>query len=518
MAVAVAAACCLVQTTAQSPVTTRWVASCTTVTTVGTASLPDRRSTPTAACGWAVAAPARVQEPVPVPAGCASWDVSCQLQQKLHDVASAGVRDGLLGLADLAVQGMGFVLSKIAAGVFTDPSTSMIRPDAAFYSAYNAGAGIMIGLVAIFFLISLIIGALRTSGPGPVATLGGLVRAVLGISLAGGIAWTITQAWDQATASLIGHFASKDWDAGRWIGSITALSAGTATTLLAIFVAFLSLIGLLLVWIMLVFRSVLATGAALVGSMAMAGQAMPETRHWSRRWFWTVNALASSKFFIALLWIYATRQEWSADDLTTSVQAMLMIWLMVFIPVILLRLTAIWDGYLADVDPVGVWQAAGRGIDRARPGQDDDEEGDGKSDPGDRDRSPGEHDDPDAGKTLKANSVTIPTTPDADTGTQATADTADGEGASTGESGEPEPDDAADDDGAEQPDPDDDEERKRRRRGSSGGGHVSWRLPTPPAAQEPDETDTNEPVSGPAEPDAGGGTAAGAGGTPPPVV
>ena len=103
----------------------------------------------------------------------------------------------------------------------------------------------------------------------------------------------------------------------------------------------------------------LAFDCLLFGAMAMTGQVMPETRHWGRRWFWTINALGSSKFFIAELWIYGSRSAYESDSVMNALRAVLLIWLMVAAPWILLRLTSLWDGYLSDVNAHGLLSVAG---------------------------------------------------------------------------------------------------------------------------------------------------------------
>ncbi|MBN1171048.1 MAG: hypothetical protein JXA67_02640, partial [Micromonosporaceae bacterium] len=296
---------------------------------------------------------------------CGVADVACQVRQGLTSALAAGIRDGIQGLVDLVVQAFAWLLSKLAEMIFSN--LSLGDPSDAFYDVYNQVAATLLILVTVFVIVSTIINGLRLGGPGPLSTLGGLVRAILGIIFAGGIAWTITKAWDEATVALIDHFAAQPWDASSWVNGVSALSSGAGTMFLALLVALFGLIGEILLIIMLLFRSLLAWGAALFGAMAMTGQVMAETRGWGRRWFWTVNALASSKFFIAAIWIYGSRAAYGSDSLITSLQALLMIWLMVAAPGVLLRLTTLWDGYLADVNAGSVLAAAGRGLDAINP-------------------------------------------------------------------------------------------------------------------------------------------------------
>jgi hypothetical protein len=300
-------------------------------------------------------------DPDPKQPDCPIADVSCKVQRSAQDAAASGVRSGVQGLVDLSVQAMVYLLSKVAVGVFK--VTSISSPDAAFYNVYNQLAGVMVLLVVIFFLISTIINGLRTSaGPSPIATLGGLVRAIVGITLAGGIAYTIVAAWDQATNAVITQNANTSWDPGAITRALTNLAGGdgaVGTMLIALLLSLLGAGGLLLLAVMMLFRGVLTAGAAFFGAVAMTGQTSAETRHWGRRWFWTINALASSKFFIAELWIYASRSAYSSDDLMTVVRSVLLIWLMVVAPWILLRLTSLWDGYLSDVNAYGLLSSGG---------------------------------------------------------------------------------------------------------------------------------------------------------------
>lgn len=328
------------------------------------------------------------------PEGC-KFSVSCRVDEKAKDIA----RSGFEGLADIAVAGFAWALSKLAEVVFEQSSAV---PDEPFYDVYNDISGVLILMVLLIFLISTAINGLRMNGPGPLATLGGLVRAMFGIAFAGGIAYILMAAWDEATVALIARNQERDWQPSMWVDALNALTADTGTILLAFVVAVISVIGLVLVFVMLLFRSLLAAGAALFGAMAMTGQVMAETRSWGRKWFWTCNALASSKFFIAALWIYGTRSTYESDNVLNVLRGMFMIILMVLAPWILLRLTSMWDGYLADVDARGfLTSAAGAvGMDAAARRLADPLSGGGGSDGG-----------PDAASLMQGNADAIPTNP-----------------------------------------------------------------------------------------------------------
>jgi hypothetical protein len=352
------------------------------------------------AASWA----AQSYDPRPT-VDCGTIDVPCQVSKS----AQEGIRSGVEGLIDLCVQGVVFLLSKIAEWVFS--TTAIAAPDQAFYFTYNSVAGVLILLIFIFFILSTIINGLRVNaGPGPLSTLGGLVRAILGVTFAGGIAYTIVAAWDQATNSLLEHNAATPFDGRQWGNAFTALAGDTSTTFVAFVLSIMALLGLLPLFVMMLFRGILATGAALFGAWAMAGQAMNETRHWGRRWFWTVNALASSKFAIAALWVYGSRAA-HESDLWTGLKAVLLIWLMLFCPYILLRLTAMVDGYLSDVNahgliasanPVGLGGSFMDGWNANSPS------GDGDGGSGGEGQGPGSG----AASVMSANSAVMPTTPD----------------------------------------------------------------------------------------------------------
>ncbi|MFG3701543.1 hypothetical protein ACGF5C_27075 [Micromonospora sp. NPDC047620] len=330
--------------------------------------------------------------------GCKTLDVSCKVGEQVKDAA----RSGFEGLADIAVAGFAWMLSKLAEVVFEQSSAV---PDEPFYGVYNDISGVLIVVVLLFFLISTAIGGLRLDGPGPLSSLGGLVRAMFGIAFAGGIAYILMAAWDEATVALIARNQQRDWQPSMWVDALNALTADTGTILLAFVVAVISVIGLVLVFLMLLFRSLLAAGAALFGAMAMTGQVMAETRSWGRKWFWTCNALASSKFFIAALWIYGTRSAYESDNVINVLRGMFIILLMVLAPWILLRLTSMWDGYLADVDARGflVSAAGAVGMDATARRL---------ADP----LSGGSGGDTDAASLMQGNSDAIPTIPTSDAG------------------------------------------------------------------------------------------------------
>ncbi|MFY1595993.1 hypothetical protein [Micromonospora sp. WMMD737] len=327
---------------------------------------------------------------------CEPLDVSCKVGAQVKEAA----RTGFEGLADIAVAGFAWALGKLAELVFTQSSAV---PDEPFYGVYNDISGVLIVMVLIVFVISTAINGLRVSGPGPLSSLGGLVRAMFGIAFAGGIAYLLMAAWDEATLALIARNQQRDWQPSMWVDALNALTADAGTVLLAFVVAVVGVFGLVLVFVMLLFRSLLAAGAALFGAMAMTGQIMTETRAWGRKWFWTCNALAASKFFIAALWIYGTRTTYESDNVVNVLRGLFIIVLMVLAPWILLRLTSMWDGYLADVDARGfLTSAAGAvGLDAASRRLTDPSNDGGEMD---------------AASLMQGNADTIPTSPTSPTG------------------------------------------------------------------------------------------------------
>ncbi|MBO3736620.1 hypothetical protein [Actinoplanes flavus] len=303
---------------------------------------------------WTAAA----YDPSPQEKECGTLEVDCQITEGTKDAVAGGIRTGIQGLVDAIVQAEVYLLSRLAELVFAE--TSIASPDQAFYGVYNSVAGTLVMLIFVFFIIATIVNGLRLrGGPTPLATLGGLVKAVLGITFAGGLAYVIVTAWDQAAVAALEANADKPWDASKLVTALTNLNTGAETLLLAGLFGVLGIVGLILLFIIMLFRGVLTTGAALLGAMAMTGFVMDETKHWPRRWFWTVNALGSSKYWIVQLWIYGGRSTYESDDLSTVLQSMLLIWLMVLAPFILLKLTSMWDGYLSDVNVHGMLSALG---------------------------------------------------------------------------------------------------------------------------------------------------------------
>lgn len=189
---------------------------------------------------------------------CGLVDVSCKVGAQVKEAA----RTGFEGLADVAVAGFAWALGKLAEVVFTQSSTVADEP---FYGVYNDISGVLIVVVLVVFVLSTAINGLRLSGPGPLSSLGGLVRAMFGIAFAGGIAYLLMAAWDEATVALIARNQQRDWQPSMWVDALNTLTADTGTILLAFIVAIVGVIGLVLVFVMLLFRSLLAAGAALFG-------------------------------------------------------------------------------------------------------------------------------------------------------------------------------------------------------------------------------------------------------------
>ncbi|WP_436528240.1 hypothetical protein [Actinoplanes sp. HUAS TT8] len=297
-------------------------------------------------------------DPDPKEPDCVTADVSCRVEKSAEDAIERGIRSGVQGLVDVIVQAEVYLLSQLAGLVFS--GTSIATPDQAFYHAYNGVAGTAVMLVFAFFLLSTVINGLRfRGGPSPLASLVGLVKAVIGITVAGGIAYVIVMAWDQAAQAALDANASKRWNPSIWIEGITGLSAGAGTLFLAAVLGIVAIIGLCLLFIMMMFRGMITTVAAIFSAMAMAGYAWEQTSHWPRKALWTINALGASKYVIVRIWIYAGESEYSSTDLITVLQSTLMIWLMVAAPFILLRVMNMWDGYLSDVNAHGMLSAFG---------------------------------------------------------------------------------------------------------------------------------------------------------------
>ncbi|MEV6524966.1 hypothetical protein AB0M43_23715 [Longispora sp. NPDC051575] len=292
-----------------------------------------------------------------LPEECGIANVPCQVKKAVTDALADGIGAGIKGLVQAVVGAVTWLLGRLADWVFT---TTTWNPDDGFYTTYNLVAGSIILFIFVYFLVATIISGMRLNGPGPLATIGGLIRAVLGVGFAGGIAWTITAMWDSATTTLIEANENTPWDPGAWITALNDLTDGAGTLIVALLIGSAALVALVVLFIVMMFRSPLLSVTALFGSVAFGGQIMSETRSWTRRWFWAVNALASSKFFIAALWIYGSRELQSTDSFITAMQMLLLLWLMVACPWILLRITSIWDGYLADPNGRALLAAGGQ--------------------------------------------------------------------------------------------------------------------------------------------------------------
>ncbi|MEV6527675.1 hypothetical protein AB0M43_37710 [Longispora sp. NPDC051575] len=294
-----------------------------------------------------------------LPAECLSSDPRdipvCQVKKALGETLGSAVAWGMQGLVVMAVQAAQFLLGRMAITVFA--STSMSPPGDSFFISYNSITGPVIYMIFIFFVISTVISALRTNGPGPLATLGGVVRAVLGVFCAGGIAWLIEAAWTDVTINTIKSRDMTKCDAGIWMKSFSTLASGP-TAFIAFLLALLAIVALFLLFIVLFFRSMLVEVSALFGAVVMAGQVMPETRNWARKWLWTVNALAMSQWVIAELWMYGACSAVNSDNLITCLKGVALLWCMALCPWIFLRVMSMWDAHLADVNARGLLSAA----------------------------------------------------------------------------------------------------------------------------------------------------------------
>jgi hypothetical protein len=215
---------------------------------------------------------------------------------------------------------------------------------------------------------------------------------------------------------------------------------------------------------------------------------------------WTVNALASSKFWIVALWIYGSRSVYETNNLMTLLKGLLMIWLMVLAPWVMLRLTTMWDGYLSDVHARGVLSAAGQAagvgsmLDRAGSLFGGDGAGEG---PGD-----------DAATVMNANTADIPTTvtgPSGQTGgsrqgrnrQQADAVGSGGDG-NLGDSGLPAGDASRSGGGDDGGHPNADEAQATEQTHHAAGQDITGH-PTPPDDRA-DDASPDPPPGGPAPP------------------
>jgi hypothetical protein len=306
------------------------------------------------------------------PATCSPVDTLCLIRDEVAKITSGPIRDGVAGLVDVVVDAAVSALGELATLVF---SASMVNlNDPSFYGVYNMVAGVAIFIVVALVLWSVARQALSTRRPGPVATVVGAGRAVLGVTWAAGIAWALGLFWDQLTDALINANSATSYDPGTWFKALVALAGPGGTMGIALLVSVFALLGLPLTLVIMAFRSVLFALGACYGAVAMAGQASAETQGWGRKWFWTMNALAATKFFWAMTWIYGSRAAVSGDNILVALSGLAVIWAMVACPFVLLRLSSMVDSYMADPDArvlvaagtqaLGVGDLAGRARDR----------------------------------------------------------------------------------------------------------------------------------------------------------
>ena len=165
-----------------------------------------------------------------------------------------------------------------------------------FVATYNLVSGLMLALAFLVWLAGLAVAWRRGRLAGSV---GGAVRAVIGIQAVGAVAWLMLQLANEATAALI---SAQQRQLGSADFTVSLIQVNPVVGLLAAVLAVLGMLGTALI---LLFQAPLVLGHALFGPTAAVGQAHPATEHWLGRWFIRLLSLCWCKFFMVALMILA---------------------------------------------------------------------------------------------------------------------------------------------------------------------------------------------------------------------
>ena len=296
-----------------------------------------------------------------VPGGDPITGIPVPGPETVQEAAGWLTKKGLEQLVDAAASSAATLYTEVAKWIFR-----MAAPDlysTAYASVYNAVTGVLIALVFVVFLLAVATNVVSPRAEGTGATVGGLVRAVLGISLAAVIAAMMVRLADECTAAFLTHQQNQDWETSGWPKAMANLASAPALAVVALLVSALAIIGLLALTVIMFLRGIMIYAAGIIGAIAMLGQAHPATRSWARQWFFTVTALAWSKFVIAALWVLGGKLLLTSGssgegaqfaDLLPALSGLALIWLMVYAPFALTRMFGFLDVQASGIDGEGV--------------------------------------------------------------------------------------------------------------------------------------------------------------------
>ncbi|WP_439681743.1 hypothetical protein [Embleya sp. MST-111070] len=252
------------------------------------------------------------------------------------------MKKGLDQLVRAAAESAVTLFAKAAGFVFT--ATAPDLHGAAFMSVYNAVSAVLLALVFVFFVAAVLLNIASDKFGHVPASVGGLIRAVLGICLAAKAADLMVQLSDQCTESLRNSNAAKvEWSSQQFADQLGDMMGTGGMAIVVLLAAIFAIIGLIALMVIMFVRGIELYAAALFGAIAMLGQAHPHTRTWARKWFWNFTALAWSKFVIAALWLLAGQLIGQGDSLVAVLSGLGMIWIMVYSPFALMKMFSFID-------------------------------------------------------------------------------------------------------------------------------------------------------------------------------
>lgn len=183
-----------------------------------------------------------------------------------------------------------------------------------YTKVYNIMFGIGIFVMLGFFMLQVIGGMIRREPAALFRAVLGLAKSILGSFVALTLLATALEATDQLCIGIV-HAAGTNMDEmgdklavlAVGLGAIH-LSAPGAGAILTVFLASLSIIGAMVVWISLLIRKALLLIAIVLAPIALAGASWDLTRSWASRWATFVIAMILSKVVLVLIFLIATAQ------------------------------------------------------------------------------------------------------------------------------------------------------------------------------------------------------------------
>ncbi|MFJ8746868.1 hypothetical protein ACIRL2_46945 [Embleya sp. NPDC127516] len=249
---------------------------------------------------------------------------------------------GLEQLVKAAAESATTLFAKTAEFIFDKTAPDL--HGTAFTSVYDSVATVMLALVFIFFVAAVLLNIVSDKFGHVPASVGGLIRAVLGICLAAKVADLMVKLSDQCTTALLESNENKpQWSAQAFADQLGEVMGDGGMVIVVLLASIFAIIGLIALMVIMFVRGIELYAAALFGAIAMVGQAHPHTHTWARKWFWNFTALAWSKFVIAALWLLAGSLIGEGDSLVAVLSGLGMIWMMVYAPFALMKMFSFID-------------------------------------------------------------------------------------------------------------------------------------------------------------------------------